>query len=105
MSTVIVDKSSAHKVTLQLSDDLYATAQEAVALGLAPSQTAFIEEAIRLRAREVRHARLDKMAAEAMADPGFVADMRETMHAFRHVDQEHWPEPIALKDNPSEHGY
>lgn len=31
------------------------------------------------------------LAAEAMADTGFVADLRETMHAFRHVDKENWP--------------
>lgn len=78
-------------VTLELPDDVYQTAQEAVTLGISPSQTAFIEEAIRLRAREVRHARMRKLAEEAMADPDFVADLRETMHAFRHVDKENWP--------------
>ena len=31
------------------------------------------------------------LAAEAIADAGFVADLHETMHAFRHVDKEHWP--------------
>ena len=78
-------------ITLELPDDVYAVAEEAVTLGLASSQTAFIEEAIRLRMREIRHARMRKLAAEAMADPDFVADLRETMHAFRHVDKENWP--------------
>ena len=78
-------------ITLELPDDVYAAAEKAVTLGLAPSQTAFIEEAIRLRMREIRHARMRKLAAEAMADPDFVADLRETMQAFRHVDKEHWP--------------
>lgn len=78
-------------ITLELPDDVYAAAEEAVTLGLALSQTAFIEEAIRLRMQEVRHARMRKLAADAMADPDFVADLRETMHAFRHVDKEHWP--------------
>ena len=41
--------------------------------------------------REERYARMRRLAAEAMADPRFVADMRETMHAFRHVDSEGWP--------------
>ena len=41
--------------------------------------------------REARHARMRELAAEAMADPDFVADLRETMHAFRHVDRENWP--------------
>jgi len=78
-------------VTLHLPKDVYDTAQEAVALGLAPSLFSFIEEAIRLRMREVRHARMRKLASEAMADPDFVADMTETMQAFRHVDKENWP--------------
>jgi len=78
---------------VELPDDVYA-AEEAVTLSLAPSQTAFIEEAIRLRMHEVRHARMRKLAAEAMAAPNFVADLRETMHAFRHVDTENWPPPL-----------
>lgn len=77
-------------ITLELPDDIYATAQEAVTLGLASSQTAFIEEAIRLRSREVHHARMRKLAAEAMADPDFVADLRETMQAFQYADKENW---------------
>ena len=78
-------------IMLELPDDVYETAQEAVTLGISSSQNAFIEEAIRLRAREVRHARMRKLAEEAMADPDFVADLKETMHAFRHVDRENWP--------------
>jgi len=78
-------------ITLELPDDIYAAAEEAVTLGLASSHTAFIEEAIRLRMREIRHARMRKLAAEAMADPDFVADLHETMHTFRHVDKENWP--------------
>ncbi len=38
--------------------------------------------------RKARRARMRDLAAEAMADPDFVADLRETMHAFRHVDRE-----------------
>ena len=78
-------------ITLELPDDIYATSEEAVNLGLAPSQSSFIEEAIRLRTREVRHARMRILAAEAMADPDFVADLQETMQAFRHTDTENWP--------------
>ena len=62
-------------ITLNLPDDVYATA----------------EEAMRLRTREVRHARMRKLASEAMADPDFVTDLQETMQAFRHVDNENWP--------------
>jgi hypothetical protein len=41
--------------------------------------------------REERNTRLAELADEAMADPRFVADMQETMEAFRYVDAEHWP--------------
>lgn len=78
-------------VMLHLPKDVYDTAQEAVSLGLAPSQSSFIEEAIRLRMREVRHARMRKLAEEAMADPDFVADLHEAMQAFQYVDKENWP--------------
>jgi Arc/MetJ-type ribon-helix-helix transcriptional regulator len=82
------------RITLRLPADLYAATQEAVRLGLAPNQNAFIEEAIRLRAREVRHVRMRRLAEEAMNDPGFVADMRETMETFRRADAERWPPGI-----------
>jgi hypothetical protein len=80
-----------NKVTLRLPVQLHETAQEAVRLGLAATQTAFIEDSIRMRARVVRHARMRWLADEAMGDPGFVADMRATMGDFRHVGQERWP--------------
>ena len=77
-------------ITLELADDAYATAEEAVRLGIASSQSSFIEEAIRLRTREVRHARMRVLAEQAMADPDFVSDLHETMQAFQHVDKENW---------------
>ena len=92
MSIATTNHSQAHEITLRLSDELYETARDAVTLGLAATQSAFIEDAIRLRAREVRHARLNQLAAEAMADSKFVADLHETMRDFQHVDQENWPE-------------
>ncbi len=78
-------------ITLELPDDVYATAEEAVTLGLASSQSSFIEKAVRLRMREVRHARMRVLAAEAMGDPDFVSGLHETMQAFQHVDTENWP--------------
>src|ERR1043166_9055064 len=84
-------ESSRHRITLRLPANLHATVQEAVSLGLAPNQNAFIEDSIRLREREVRHARMRLLAQEAMQDPAFVADMRDTMQAFHHVDREAWP--------------
>src|SRR5438477_10324660 len=87
----IIPSKLRHKVTLRLSPDAFSTAQEAVELGISPNQNAFIEDSIRLRAREVRHARMRAQAEEAMNDPGFVADMRDTMEAFKHADTEFWP--------------
>ena len=78
-------------ITVELADDAYATAEEAVRLGIASSQSSFIEEAIRLRTREVRHARMRVLTEQAMADPDFVSDMRDTMQAFQHTDKENWP--------------
>ena len=85
-----VDKSK-QKITLRLPMSLHKATQEAVSLGLASTQNAFIEDAIRLRAREIRHARMRKLAQEAMNDPGFVADMRDTMAAFEPIDLQDWP--------------
>jgi hypothetical protein len=79
------------KVTLRLSPDVMQTAQDAVSLGIAPNATAFIEDAIRARAREVRHARMRQLAQEAMADPDFVADMHDTVRSFDAVAGENWP--------------
>lgn len=43
-----------------------------------------------LSERDIRHARMRQLAAEAMNGPSFVADMRGTMEEFRHVDSETW---------------
>ena len=83
------------KVTLRLSPEAHAITQEAVRLGLASNQNAFIEEAIRRRRREIRHERMRRLAEEAMRDPGFVADMRSAMEDFEGTDAEGWPQPIV----------
>ncbi len=79
------------KITLRLPAELMETAQEAVRLGLAPSQSAFIEDSLRRRMREVRHAWMRRLAEEAMADPDFVADMRATQREFGAADAGEWP--------------
>ncbi|MGO8669843.1 MAG: hypothetical protein ACLQVD_00505 [Capsulimonadaceae bacterium] len=83
--------SPKRKLTLRLPEDIWETTREAVELGLAPSVTSFFEDSIRARSREVRHARLRQQAAEAMADPDFVADMRATMDAFEPALLDRWP--------------
>jgi len=54
-----------------------------------PGETA--AEAVGPLEWDARHAQMRVLAAEAMADPDFVADLHETMYVFRHVDAEHWP--------------
>lgn len=63
----------------------------AVTLELAADVDTTAEEVIRLRTREVRHARMRFLAEQAMADPEFVSDMQGTMQAFQHSDKENWP--------------
>lgn len=94
MASSVLDRSN-RKVTVRVEPGIYAAAQEGASLGLANSPVAFIEEAVRRRSREIRHARLEKLAEEAMNDPGFVADMRGTMQAFATVDHEKWPPAIT----------
>jgi len=79
------------KITLRLSPDVLETAQDAVSVGIATSTTSFIEDSIRARAREVRRVRMKQLAEEAMADPDFVSDMRDTVRAFDPLAGENWP--------------
>jgi uncharacterized protein (DUF1778 family) len=48
-----------------------------------------------LSEKEIRYARMRRLAAEAMSDPGFVEDMRGTMRDFRFVDAERWPNDVS----------
>jgi hypothetical protein len=68
-----------------LDDDRASTQAEIDAMGE-------LLASLRRCSREERHARLRQLADEAMADPRFVADTQEIMHAFRHVDAEGWPD-------------
>lgn len=79
------------KLTVRLTDEALQTVNEAVELGLCSSSNAFIDDAIRAKAREVRHARMRRLAAEAIADPQFVEDMHATAHAFEATDHAQWP--------------
>lgn len=74
------------RITVRLPADLMTASQEAVQMGLAKNPSEFIEEAVRRYSRQVREEKLRRLAREAMADPDFVADMRETADAFRFAD-------------------
>lgn len=84
------NKNNKVKLTLRLSSDVMRTTNNAVESGYAPTITAFVEEAIRAKAIEVRHAQMRKLAAEAMADPDFVSDMHETMTSFDSFNRDGW---------------
>ena len=53
------------------------------------NSTQFIDR--RANARELRYVSLRKLADEAMSDPLFVQDMRDTMAAFEAADADGWP--------------
>lgn len=45
----------------------------------------------RRRTNRMPHEEMERQAREAMADPDFVADMRNTQAAFADVDARNWP--------------
>ena len=76
------------KVTYSLPEELVATIAEVVRDGAAPSYSAFVEEALREGVRNARERALARAFSEAAEDPSFLADVDETLRAFRHVDHE-----------------
>lgn len=54
----------------------------AVESGHAPSASAFVEDAVRARLREIRRAQLEEEYRRAAADPEFVKEMEEMTAAF-----------------------
>lgn len=56
--------------------------------GLIANASAFVEDAVKARLRELWWERRDAEYARAAADPEFVREMRETEEAFREVDAE-----------------
>jgi len=87
-------------LTLRLASDVLDTAQDAVRAGMAPNVTAFIEAAVRARKQAVRNARLNLLAAEAMADPDFVRDMRDISAEFAETDRKSWPQYQTVDSPP-----
>lgn len=71
-----------HKTTVHLEDSLLQAMKQAIEEGAAPNASAFVEDAIRMKLREVRRERLYAAYAEAAQDPGFLAEMESTTRAF-----------------------
>lgn len=65
------------KATYQLHSSTIERIRQAVESGAAPSQNAFVEEAVIARLREMRRARVYTAYAEAAQDPVFLTDMRD----------------------------
>lgn len=76
------------KVTYSLPEELIEDIACVVREGAAPSYSAFVEEALTEKVRAAREEALAGAFAHAAADPAFLADVEETMAAFRHVDTE-----------------
>ncbi len=76
------------KVTYSLPEELVDSITEVVRDGAAPSYSAFVEEALKEGVRNARERALAQAFNEAGEDSSFLADVDETMRAFRHVDRE-----------------
>lgn len=76
------------KVTYSLPEELVESVGSVVRDGAAPSYSAFVERALTKEVRRARERNLADAFADAAADPTFLADIHETMNAFRHTDDE-----------------
>jgi Arc/MetJ-type ribon-helix-helix transcriptional regulator len=70
------------KATFQVNEGVLEAIRSLVEQGETPSANAFVEEALRLKLREVRRERLYAAYEEASRDPEFLADMEATSRAF-----------------------
>jgi Arc/MetJ-type ribon-helix-helix transcriptional regulator len=76
------------KVTFTLPTHLIAEIKALVDQGQAPSQSAFVAEAIAWKVQQARRQQLCEEFRAAAADPLFLRDLEETMQAFRSADGE-----------------
>lgn len=77
-----VSSGSTKKATFRIDESVFAAMKRYVEAGVAASQTALVEDALREYLRELRKKRLDAAYAAAADDPAFMADMRATTEAF-----------------------
>ncbi len=76
------------KVTYSLPEGLVNDIAQVVRDGAAPSYSAFVAEALSDAVNNAREQALARAFTDAASDPEFLADIDETMRAFRHVDDE-----------------
>ncbi|MCG6963599.1 MAG: hypothetical protein LJE95_10070 [Acidobacteria bacterium] len=79
------------KVTYSLTEEQLGAMEGAVQEGAAPSNSAFVAEAVRERLEKLHEERLREAFEEAARDPLFLEDVEDTMQAFAGVDEA--PEP------------
>jgi len=76
------------KVTLSLPVTLMEKVRQLVRRGVAPSQSAFVTEALEKEIHAWRMAQLREEFQQAAADPDFLKDIDEAMRDFAAADEE-----------------
>jgi Arc/MetJ-type ribon-helix-helix transcriptional regulator len=74
--------TGSQKVTYQIASDVVLEVKEAVERGYAPSQSRFVEDAVRRRLAEVRSERLRESCRRAARDPAFLDDVGRVERVF-----------------------
>ena len=75
-------RGSIHRASFTLHEHVVLSAKEAVAQGLAPNLSAFVEEALEEKLRRTRRATLYAAYEDAAKDSCFVAEMDEVDRSF-----------------------
>ncbi len=76
------------KVTLSLDAELLERVRKVVQAGNAKSQSAFFEDALRAKLRQIEWEAWRREMEEAGKDPLFLADIEEVERDFMHADAE-----------------
>ena len=76
------------KVTLSLDANLVEDVQQLVGEGEAKSQSAFVEEALRARLKQLEREAWERSLEAASKDPMYLADMEEVEQDFMYADAE-----------------
>ncbi len=81
-----MEKTVKHKATYTLPAELIFQIKEMVDAGIMPSQTAFVEQALRRELKIARAALLRKEFEQAAHDPLFLRDIESSMNDFESAD-------------------
>ena len=81
-----MERQVKHKATYTLPAQLIVQIKEMVDAGIAPSQTAFVEQALRRELKIAKAALLRKEFEQATHDQLFLRDIESTMEDFESAD-------------------